>query len=82
MAIKVLLYFFPHPNCSCISLLLRWGANPSLSDVDGQTALFFALCEGYRECVDVLLDAPGNSLLTITKVEGREEVCPSVCATA
>ena len=63
--------------CSCLSLLLRWGANPSLSDVDGQTALFFALCEGYRECVDVLLDTPGDSLLTITKVHDRCKVSPS-----
>ena len=38
-----------------------------MSDNDGQTALFISLCEGYRECVDILIDA-GSSLKIVTKV--------------
>ena len=53
--------------CSCISLLLKWGGDPDVSDNDGQTALFISLCEGYRECVDILIDA-GSSLKIVTKV--------------
>lgn len=52
---------------SCMSLLLKWGADPSRADNDGQTPLFVSLCEGYRECVDLLMDA-GSSLQLITKV--------------
>ena len=55
-----------HMNSS-LQLLVDIGGNMNHQDLEGQTPLFLALCEGRKECIERLMEA-NSSLQAVTKV--------------